>query len=172
VKTTSHPLRLLFLLGLGLLLGGCATYDAQVERGQSLTGLKRFFVVSNLNDNHALDHRIAEALKARGMEADTGPLTMMPDNAQVIITYQDRWSWDFGDHLVYLAFTARNAATNEMVAIVSFSATIPLHEPVPETVGRLTESLLNDHRPAHAGLRPQPDPAAAETQKKPRARSQ
>ncbi len=171
MKPTPNPMRLLFLLGFGLLLGGCATYDAQVERGQSLTGLKRFFVVSNLNDNHALDHRIAEALKARGFEADAGPLTMMPDNNQVIITYQDRWSWDFGDHLVYLSFTARNAVTNEMVAIVSFTATIPLHEPIPQTVGRLTDSLLNDHRPARDGLRPETDPAAAEkSQKKARAR--
>ena len=33
-----------------------------------------FFVVSNTNDNHAIDHRIAEALQAGGRTADLGPV--------------------------------------------------------------------------------------------------
>ena len=46
--------RLIFS-GLSLLLAGCASFDAQVEHGRSLAGVERFFVVSNLNDNHAFD---------------------------------------------------------------------------------------------------------------------
>jgi hypothetical protein len=142
VKTTTALMRLWFVLGAGLLLGGCASYDAQVERGKSLAGVQRFFVVSNLNDNHALDHRIAEVLKSHGCEAGVGPLTMMPDNAQAIIAYQDRWAWDFGDHLVYLAISARDARTSEQISAVTFSAKIPLREPVPVTVGRLVDRLV------------------------------
>jgi len=167
----AHParLRLQLLLGLGLLLGGCASYDVQVERGKSLAGKQRFFVVSNLNDNHALDHRIAEAIKSHGFEADTGPLTMMPDQTQVIVAYQDHWSWDFGDHLVYLSFSARDAITGEPVATVSFSASIPLREPAPATVARLVDRLLEGHPTgAREGIRP--EPAAPPDGKKRRAR--
>jgi hypothetical protein len=151
-------LRLSLVLGLGLLLGGCASYDVQVERGKSLAGVQRFFVVSNLNDNHALDHRIAEAIKARGFEAEIGPLTMMPDNTQAIVTFQDRWAWDFGDHLVYLSLNAQDATSHDTIAVVSFNASIPLREPVPATVGQLVDRLLASH-PAttHAGLRPAQD---------------
>ncbi len=70
--------RVLLAAALALLLGGCASFDASVEGGQSLQGVQRFFVVSNLNDNRALDHQIAKALKARGLAAEVGPLTMMP----------------------------------------------------------------------------------------------
>jgi hypothetical protein len=131
------------ILGFAVMLGGCASYNIQVDRGRSLKGIQRFFVVSNLNDNHALDRQIAEVLKDRGREADTGPLTMMPDNTQAIITFQDHWSWDFGDHLVYLQISIRDTHSEQPFGSVSFSAKIPLHEDASDTVARLVDQLLD-----------------------------
>ena len=131
------------ILGLSALLGGCASYNLQVERGRSLKDITRFFVVSNLNDNHAIDHQIAEVLKARGREAESGPLTMMPDKTQVIVTFQDRWTWDFGDHLVYLQLNVRDTRSVQAFGSVTFSAKIPLHEDASETVARLVDQLLD-----------------------------
>ena len=142
MKTFAVMPRLLFVLLTALLLGGCASYDAQVLRGKGLTGVKRFFVLTNLNDNHALDRGIAEALKARGFTAEIGPRTMMPEDAQAIVSYQDRWAWDFGDHLVYLTLGVSDALTLEPIATVSFSASIPLREPALTTVGRLVDQLV------------------------------
>jgi hypothetical protein len=136
------------LLGLlpALLLGACASYDAQTVHGKSLAGITRFFVVSNLNDNHALDHRIAESLKSRGFEVEIGPLTMMPENSQAIVTYQDRWAWDFGDHLVYLTINVRDALSNEAISAVTYSVSIPKREPLPQTVAGLVDRLLSDKK--------------------------
>lgn len=149
------------LLGLGLLLGGCASFDAQVERGHSLAKVQRYFVVSNLNDNHALDQQIAEAFKARGFEVETGPLTMMPDNNQAVITYQDRWAWDFGDHLVFLKFAVRDTRSEQSFAAVTFNASIPLRKSTSEIVGLLVDRLF-DNRPSthHEGGSPDQDPNA------------
>jgi hypothetical protein len=126
------------LLGL---LAGCTTYDAKVERDRSLAGVQRYFVQSNPNDNHALDNQIAGALKARGLAAETGPLTMMPDETQAIVTYQDHWTWDFGDRLVYLQLTVREQKTGKNYATVTFSAKVPtgkaLSAIVDELVGRM-----------------------------------
>ena len=135
-------LRLLMVLALGVLLGGCASYDSQVDQGRSLAKIQRFFVVSNLNDNHGLDHQLAEALKARGRVAEVGPLTMMPDDTQVVVTYADRWTWDFGDHLVYLQLAARDAHAEQSFATVAFGAKVPLREPASATLGRLVDNLL------------------------------
>ena len=125
------------------LMAGCASYTMQVDHGRSLKGIQRFFVVSNLNDNHALDRQIAEVFKARGREAETGPLTMMPDNTQAIITFQDHWSWDFGDHLVFLQISIRDTRSEQPFGSVSFSARIPLHEDASDTVARLVDQLLD-----------------------------
>jgi hypothetical protein len=135
--------RVLAGLGLALLLGGCAAYNTQMDHGRSLAKIQRFFVVSNLNDNHALDHQIVEALKARGREAETGPLTMMPDNTQAIIAFQDRWAWDFGDHLVFLQLAVRDTRSEQSFATVTFSAKIPLREEASVTVSRLVDRLLD-----------------------------
>ena len=136
-------LRVLFLSGLALLLGGCASFDAAVEGGRSLKDVQRFFVVSNLNDNRALDHQIAAALRARGRVAETGPLTMMPDDAQAVVSFQDHWAWDFGEHLVFMKITVRDPLKTQSYASVTFNARVPLREPAAVTVKRLVEALLD-----------------------------
>ena len=135
------PLRALAALAL-LLLGGCATYKTSAEHGHSLAGVQRYFVVTNLNDNHGLDQQISAALKGRGLESDTGPLTMMPDKTQAVISYRDNWSWDFGDHLVFLAISVRETRSEQSFATVTFSATVPLKKPVPQIVDQLVGRLL------------------------------
>ena len=135
-------LRLMMVLGLGLLLGGCASYEASADPGRSLTKTQRFFVASNLNDNHGLDRQLVEALRAHGRTAELGPLTMMPDDTQVVLTYADRWAWDFGDHLVYLQLAVRDAHAEQTFATVAFGAKVPLREPANTTLGRLVDNLL------------------------------
>jgi len=134
--------RALLLIGLSLLLGGCASYNVQVEHGRSLAKVQRFFVVSNLNDNHGLDHRIAEALKSAGREADFGPLTMMPGKTEVVVAFKDHWSWDFAEHLDFLQITVRDTRSEQAFATVTFSARVPLREDVSATVSSLVAKLL------------------------------
>ncbi len=135
-------IRVLLLAGLALLHGGCASTDASVEGGRSLKGVQRFFVLSNLNDNRALDHQIALALKARGRTAEVGPLTMMPDDAQAVVAFQDHWAWDFGEHLVFLKITVRDPSADQAYASVTFNARVPLREKPTVTVDRLVGTLL------------------------------
>ena len=138
------PLKtVLVALALGLLFGGCASYDADVARGHPLVGIKKFFVLSNLNDNHALDRQIIEALKGRGFEAESGPLTMMPIGTQAIVAYEDRWDWDFGEHLLYLRLTVHeNRLTNQMLGTVTYSARFPSRDSTAVTVDHLVGRLI------------------------------
>lgn len=130
---------LLLLLGL---VAGCSSYEAQVERGRTLTGVQRFFVLTNPNDGHALDHQIAAALTSRGYQVESGPLTMMPEETQAIVTYQDHWTWDFGDHLVYLQIAVRDRKTNLSYASVVFSAKVPTRKPPADIADELIGRLL------------------------------
>ena len=165
---TSLP-RILLCLCLALLLGGCASYDAHVKPGHDLATVQRFFIVTGPNDNHALDHRIAEALQARGCKAEVGPLTMMPDDTQAVIVYQDRWNWDFVEHLVYLQIDVRQPESPQAYATVSFTATVPLREAYALTVSRLVERLFA--KPTAASLAaPRPQQDTAEPVEKKRGR--
>ena len=138
----NRPATSVVLLLLGLLAGGCASFDAQVEHGRSLAGISRFFIVSNASDNHALDHHLAGVLKARGYTAEVGPLTMLPENTQAVVTYESNWSWDFGEHLSFLRITVRDPQSQQSFATVTFSARVPLRDTTPEIVDRLVDKLL------------------------------
>jgi hypothetical protein len=130
---------MLLLFGL---LAGCTSYEAQVEKGRAHAGVKRFFVLTNPNDGHAIDHLVAVALTNRGFEADSGPLTMMPDETEAIVSYQDRWTWDFGDHLVYLQIAVRDRKSIQAYANVVFSAKVPSHKHPADIVDDLVGRLL------------------------------
>jgi hypothetical protein len=139
MKRVLLPFALLLALGF---FAGCASYHASHNR--SLEGLRRFFVLSNANDNRALDHQIAGALRARGFEANTGPLTMMPDDAQAVVIYQDQWTWDFGDHLVYLQVSVRDRKSTQNLASATFSTRLPTRTPTSGIVDGLVGKLLED----------------------------
>lgn len=59
-------------------------------------------MVKNLNDNRRLAENLVVALRARGLVAESGHLTLLPPTAEAVLRYEDRWSWDFGEHMTYL----------------------------------------------------------------------
>lgn len=124
------------------LLAGCASFQSNIEPKRSLTGVQRFFVVSNLNDNHAIDQQIVASLKARGRAASAGPLTMMPDDTQAVLTFQDHWTWDFKDNLIYLTLAVRDPGNPQSYATATFGAKVPLRDPTPAIIDRLVGELL------------------------------
>jgi hypothetical protein len=136
-------LRLIPSLLLVLLLGGCASYDAQVARGPALADVQHFFVIANANDSRGLAHRITASLRARGFTAENGPRTMMPEQTQAIITYTDHWAWDFGERLVHLQINVRDARSAQPLATATFSAKVPGRKSPAEIVNELVARALS-----------------------------
>ena len=67
---------------------------------------------------------------------------MMPEKTQAIVTFQDHWTWDFSDHLVYLKINVRDTRSDQSYATVTFDARIPLRESPPEIIGKLMDRLF------------------------------
>jgi hypothetical protein len=140
MKSLVHLFTLLFACAV---FTGCASTDAKVvDKGRSLKGVQRFFVLRNLKDNHAIDKSIVRALQARGFEATSGPLTLLPDNAQTVILYEDRWAWDFGNHMVYLKLGARDPSAVFPYVTASYLKQVALGTDVDEVVSGVVNDLL------------------------------
>jgi hypothetical protein len=140
----NRPLRRVvqgWFAGLILLASGCASFDRTVERGRDPAGLREIFVAENFNDNHALARRLADALRARGLRAESGPLTMLSSSAEAVLGYQDRWAWDFGEHMIHLRLTLRDVDAVRPYATADYShhvaRTTDLDAVVPELVAKL-----------------------------------
>jgi len=134
----------LLLLG-ALLTTGCTSVEAH-PAGKAVANKKSFFVLSNQNDNHTIDRQIVTTLKARGYEGDCGPHTMMPDDTEVVVSYTDRWAWDFGDRLVFLQIDAKDRRTGQLYGSTVFRAKIPSGKSVDKIIGELVDRLLADAR--------------------------
>ncbi len=140
MKSAVHSLILMFTCAL---FAGCATTRTHVaEEGRSLKDVQRFFVLRNLKDNHGIDVRIVRALQARGFEAANGPLTLLPSSAQAVIIYEDRWAWDFGDHMVFLKLGARDPQGVFPYVSSSYQDQIAFTTNVDEVVGQVLGDLL------------------------------
>jgi hypothetical protein len=88
------------LVTLLLLLAGCSSVTAR--KVIALDSFQRIYVERRLNENHHLDEIFVAELRRLGREASSGPLTMMPDKTDAILTYDARWEWDFQSYLIEL----------------------------------------------------------------------
>lgn len=128
-----------------VLLSGCTTTQTRVtEPGRSLKDVRRFFVLRNLKDNHGIDGRIVHALRTRGFEAESGPITLLPDTAQAVITYEDRWAWDFSHHMVYLKLGVRDPQAFFPYATSSYLRQVAFTTQVDAVVGQVVDALLTE----------------------------
>jgi hypothetical protein len=98
----------------GLFLLGCSTLTTHQEPG--LASVKRIYVEHLLTDNHRIDQLIVAELTGLGYEASYGPLTMMPEGVDAILTYRERSSWDFKNYLIELGFELKANFTGKVLA--------------------------------------------------------
>lgn len=102
------------------LFAGCADVTTRSDPQVDLTRFRRFYVERRLGDDHRIDELIVHQLQLLGREASSGPLTMKPEGMDAIVTYTDRWEWDFKTYLIELNITVRNARTDKPVSFARY----------------------------------------------------
>lgn len=139
-----YPVKYLGCVWLFLILAltGCRTFTAQVETDRDLNKYQRYFVKTNLNDNHGLDTMVANALKEHGKEVEQGPTTMMPQNAQVLVTFNDAWNWDFKYHMIAFSLTLTDARTEKPIAVADFTGPTSMMARPGEIIEKLVDKLF------------------------------
>ena len=131
--------RLPLLAVLLILLTGCSSETSR--QVVDLNRFQRFYVERRLNENNRLDELIAAELRARGHRAGSGPRTMMPEDTQVLVTYDARWNWDFKTYLIELNLEFHTVIPTKKLADAQYyqPSLTPKAPPdaVRELVGRL-----------------------------------
>jgi hypothetical protein len=108
------------LLTLTLALTACSTFNIHRESGANLTGLKKIYVERRLADGRGLDQLIAQELQRLGYDASNGPLTMMPDHVDAVVSYVDQWNWDFSLYMIELDIEVSDPRTNKILATTRY----------------------------------------------------
>lgn len=109
------------MLSLLAICSACATNreHARFDPERDIQASDFFFVEQDTDDRRGLGEKIADNLSARGINAMAGASQSVPESATVVVTYEDRWSWDITTFLIELTITLRDPSTSEAFAIGS-----------------------------------------------------
>lgn len=139
----------LFLVLVTGLLSGCASVSRQSIPHFEGSKVKKVFVERRLADNNNVRDRLVNALKARGLEAEAGPLTLMPEQGiDVVLGYDDRWDWNFGNYMVELRVELRNPRTQELLASALVQRSALFGKSTDEMVKDAVEALFRERAKA------------------------
>lgn len=106
----------LLLLAIAFCAGCTTSISVRKPPSIDLNRFHRIFVEQPFNENHHVDEILANELRAAGHEALSGPLTMMPENTEAVLTYHAQWAGDFRLYLIDLNLTLRTAHTDKPLA--------------------------------------------------------
>jgi hypothetical protein len=137
-----------------LLLAGCAEFSSRTTPSAKLGSYQHIYVQHSLTDGRGLDGVIAQELQRLGYDASAGPLTLMPKNTELVLLYQDRWSWDFTTYMIELNMQVMTAHSGRMLAEArTFRPSLVGHPPV-----QLVDQILNNWFKPHVPSVPQTPP--------------
>lgn len=124
-----------FLLVILFLATGCDSVYRWKDPKVDLSKRRLFYVEAELSDGKNLHLAIADELRRLGYPARSGVLTMIPDSADTLVSYQSRWTWDFSTYLIELNIQVRDVQTGRILASSGY------HRPAVD--GTSTEDLIH-----------------------------
>lgn len=127
-----------------LLTTGCAVNHAtaSLSPGTDLGSYKSIYVVKQPKDKAGIDTLIADDLKKRGYQVTQGPELTTPYQADVAVTYVDKWMWDITMYLLELTVNIRDAKSGFPVAVGNSLHTSLTRKSPPEMVTEVMDNIF------------------------------
>lgn len=124
-------------------LTGCAINktSASLSPGADLSKVKTAYVVKQPKDNHGIDDLIKANLEKRGYAVTKGPESTSPYNADVAVTYIDKWMWDITMYMIELTVNVRDPKTGFPMAVGNSMHTSLTRKSPPEMVDEVIDNI-------------------------------
>ena len=118
MKKVITTVLILLLVGSCFYLVGCAMakIDSRITPDSDLARYKTYYVVRHDKDERHIDEIIRDEMVLLGLDAKSGPPATQPDDVDVIVTYEDRWTWDMTNYLLTLSIDFRDSKSNVLLA--------------------------------------------------------
>ncbi len=99
------------------LAAGCGHINTRSIPNANLAVHKHIFVEHRLPDSYGVADEIARQLREMGYDASSGALTMMPPETELIVSYDDMWTWDFNNYMIEIDMQVRTARGDKTLAV-------------------------------------------------------
>ena len=103
-----------------LIFSSCSQVASRTAKNVDLSKYKHPYIIHSLTDGRGMDKIITRELIKLGYDASSGPQTMMPKYADVVIRYQDRWTFDFTTYMIQIDLQVYNSHPANLVAEDSY----------------------------------------------------
>jgi hypothetical protein len=120
---------------------GCVS-SVSARKVMPLDRFQRIYVERRLNENNHLDELFVAELRRRGREASSGPMTMMPERTDAVLTYDARWQWDFKTYIIELTFELHTVHPRKKIADARYHQPTIKTKPPEDVIRELLEKLL------------------------------
>lgn len=123
---------------------GCAVNraTASLSPGTDLATYTSVYVVKQPKDKAGIDTMIADDLRKRGYQVTQGPEMTTPYQADVAVTYVDKWMWDITMYLLELTVNLRDPKTGFPVAVGNSLHTSLTRKSPPEMVTEVMDNIF------------------------------
>jgi hypothetical protein len=109
--------RVLAGLAATAILAGCTQLTTRSVPKADIGRYKHIFVEHRLSDSVGVADEMARELREMGYDASAGALTMLPGDAEIIVSYDDMWTWDFNTYMIEFDVQVRSARTDKVLAV-------------------------------------------------------
>lgn len=137
-------LNLILLIFVSLIASGCAINraTATVKPTADLSAIESIYVTRFASDERGINKLIANKLEQLGFIVETG--IVAPSNVDAVVTYKDKWMWDFTMYMLELTITIRDPKNNFPLASGnSYHTSLTRKSPeemVDEVIGNIFKS--------------------------------
>jgi hypothetical protein len=113
----SRNLPALAALAAAALLAGCSQLTTRSLPRTDIGHYKHVFVEHRLADSYGVADEVARQLREMGYDASAGAITMLPEDAELVVSYDDMWTWDFNTYMIEFDMQVRLAHSDRIVAV-------------------------------------------------------
>jgi hypothetical protein len=122
------------------LAAGCSQLTTRTLPKADIAHYKHVFVEHRLADSFGVADEVARQLRDMGYDASAGAITMLPQDAELVVSYDDMWTWDFNTYMIEFDMQVRLAHSDRIVAVGHYYRPSAVFGRPPE--GMIHELLL------------------------------
>lgn len=140
------------------LLASCGHLATRTAAHVDLDRFRHVYVEHLLTDGRGIDELIARELRQRGYQASAGPLQLMPGDTEIIVSYSDRWTFDFTEYLLRIEMQVHTNHTGRLIAEGYFERPSVTGNAPVEMIDHVLDKLFKTRGPAVPPPPPYPGP--------------
>jgi len=105
-----------------------------------------YYVENHGQDKRRLDQIIAAELNKQGLSATSGYNNGRPSKFDILVLYEDRWTWDMSNYLIHMRIDLRSPKTNILLGSGSSYQSSLARKPEQEVISDIISGMFGNRQ--------------------------